>query len=162
VEEPGNAEEEVVEILAPWEAEGKLFRTGPQQIQFLGAFEGIMYFESGEGTLDAALFVCPTRHELNEATEKTNASGNCHIVAAEGNVYGRFQCEGTIGSCDGQFEITAGTDALKGITGGGAMKIRTALTATMRNAVSGDLVTEAAGLAIWPDLRVNIPQQPQQ
>jgi hypothetical protein len=153
-----SAEEAVVKILAPWEAEGKLYRVGPQQIQFLGAFEGIMYLETGDSELDAALFICPTRHELDEATERTSASGRCHIVAAEGNVYGRFECEGKIGSCDGRFEITAGTDALAGITGGGPMQIRTALTATMRNAVSGDMVTEAAGLAVWPELRIDIPR----
>ena len=133
-------------------------RIAPQQIQFVGEFEGIMYFEDGDGALNTALFVCPTVHELDQATEKTQASGNCHIVSAEGIVFGRFQCEGAIGYCDGQFEITAGTDALEGITGGGPMKIRTALTNTMRDAVSGSAVAEAAGLAIWPSLTVNIPQ----
>lgn len=147
--------------MAPWEADGKMYRIGPQRIQFIGEFEGIMYFEDGDGALNTALFVCPTLHELNEATEKTLASGNCHIVSAEGNVFGRFECEGAIGYCDGKFEITAGTDSLEGITGGGPIKIRTALTSTMRDAVSGSVVTEAAGLAIWPNLRVNIPE-PQQ
>ena len=153
------AEEETITVLAPWEAEGKIYKIGPQRIQFVGAFEGIMYIEAGAGELDAALFVCPTVHELNLETEKTRAHGHCHIVDAAGNVYGQFSCEGALGYCDGRFEITAGSDDLEGISGAGPMKIRTALTTTMRDSTSGALVSEAAGLAIWPDFKVSIPEK---
>jgi hypothetical protein len=155
-----NAEEETITVLAPWEAEGKMYKIGPQRVQFVGAFEGIMYIEAGAGELDAALFVCPTVHELNLETEETRADGHCHIVDAGGNVYGQFSCQGKLGYCDGRFEITAGTDDFEGITGAGPMKIRTALTTTMRDSTSGALVSEAAGLAVWPNFKISIPEKP--
>ena len=40
--QPAVADEEVVKILAPWEAEGKMYRIEPTKIQFVGEFEGIM------------------------------------------------------------------------------------------------------------------------
>ncbi len=152
-------EERVIKILAPWKAEGKVYRVGPELTEFVGAFEGIMYVERGEGELNTAIFVCPTTHELNEATQKTMARGRCHIAAAGGNVFGKFNCEGNLKTCLGRFEITAGTDEFDGMTGSGEIQIKTALSSTMREAVSGVEVAEAAGLAIWPNLTVNIPQR---
>lgn len=156
---PSIAREEVLELLAPWEAEGKLYKIGPQKIQFVGSFEGIMYRETGTGELDAAIFVCPAMHERDEVTNEVKASGTCHIVTAKGNVFGRFSCEGVGQNCDGQFEVTAGTDALEGITGSGEMNVRTAVTATMRDASTGTVVKESAGLAIWRNLRINVPER---
>ena len=152
-------EESAIKILAPWKAEGKVYRVGPEQTEFVGAFEGIMYVETGEGELNTAIFVCPTTHELNEATQKTRASGRCHIAAAGGNVFGQFSCEGNLKTCIGRFEITAGTDEFEGMTGSGEIQIKTALSSTMRDAVSGAVVAEAEGLAVWPNLTINIPRQ---
>jgi len=46
------AEEVELKILAPWEAAGRVFKVGPEMLQFIGTFEGIMYIEDGKGDLD--------------------------------------------------------------------------------------------------------------
>ena len=73
------AEEVNLKILAPWEAAGRVFKVGPEKLQFLGTFEGIMYIEDGKGDLDAALFVCPATQEINMANRQTIAHGRCLI-----------------------------------------------------------------------------------
>ena len=158
---PVSAEQAQISILAPWEADGKVYKVGPVETQFIGVFEGIMYVETREGELDTAIFVCPTTQELNTESNKTAASGRCHIVATKGNVFGEFSCTGEPGYCDGRFEITGGTDEFEGITGGGDMKIRIALSAMMRDATSGEVVAEAEGLAVWPNLTYTLPNSGQ-
>jgi hypothetical protein len=154
---PAIAEQVQISAFAPWEAEGKVYSVGPAEKQFIGVFEGIVYVEKREGEFDTAILVCPTTQELNTESNKTTASGRCHIVATRGNVFGRFSCTGDPGYCDGRFEITGGTDEFEGISGGGDMRIRITLSATMRDAVSGELVAEAKGLAIWPNLTYSLP-----
>ncbi|MEA3276969.1 MAG: hypothetical protein U9Q81_17120 [Pseudomonadota bacterium] len=151
------AEEKTIRILAPWEAEGKMYQIGTEEVQFLGELEGIMYVDSGEGSFDTALFVCPVVHRLDTSTDKTSVTGHCQIVAAEGNVFGRFSCAGKPGTCSGLFEITSGTDDFEGITGSGEIQLRTALSSMIRGQASGSVVAEAAGLAVWPSLSVSFP-----
>lgn len=144
-------------ILAPWQAEGKVYKVGPTENQFIGVFKGIMYVETKSGELDTALFVCPATHVLNVETKTTKGTGRCHIVAAAGNVFGTFNCTGKPGYCDGRFEITGGTDEFDGITGASDIEIRMALSVMMRDTTSGDVVAEAEGLAVWPNLKYSIP-----
>lgn len=154
---PVIAEQVQISAFAPWEAEGKVYKVGPTETQFIGVFEGIVYVEKREGEFDTAILVCPTTQELNTESNKTTASGRCHIVATRGNVFGKFSCSGEPGHCDGRFEITGGTDEFEGISGSGDMRIRIALSATMRDATSGEVVAEAKGLAIWPNLIYSLP-----
>jgi len=156
---PAMAEQVQISAFAPWEAEGKVYNVGPAETQFIGVFEGIVYVETGEGEFDTAILVCPTTQDLNTESNKTTASGRCHIVATRGNVFGKFSCTGDPGHCDGRFEITGGTDEFEGISGGGDIRIRIALSATMRDAVSGEVVAEAKGLAIWPELSYSLPNR---
>jgi hypothetical protein len=146
-------------ILAPWEAEGRVYQVGPTERQFIGEIEGIMYVEKGEGELDTALFVCPIVHEIETESNRTTASGRCHIVATRGNVYGKFTCTGEPGHCDGQFEVTGGTEEFERVSGGGAIRIRIALSVMATDEASGEIVAEAKGLAIWPDLALALPGQ---
>jgi hypothetical protein len=148
-----------VSVLAPWTAEGKVYKVSPTERQFVGAFRGIMYTDKKEGEIDTALFVCPTVHLLDMDSNRTEANGRCHIVATEGNIFGEFRCTGEPGRCDGQFEITAGSDEFAGITGSGEMKIRVAIDAMLPDATSGDVVAKAEGLAVWPNLTVNLPKR---
>ena len=152
------AEQREISMLAPWTAEGKVYKVGPAERQFVGVFKGIMYADNREGEMNTALFACPAVHLLDTASSKTEASGRCHIVATEGNIYGRFSCTGEPGWCDGRFEITAGSDEFEGITGSGDMNIRMAISTMMRDATSGDIIAEAEGLAVWPNLVVNMPE----
>lgn len=151
------AEEGTVKILAPWEAEGQVYKVGPAETQFIGEFGGIMYVETGEGELDTAIFLCPAIQDVDHTNKKTKASGRCHIVAAEGNIFAEFNCKGVPGRCKGTFKLTGGTDRFEGITGSGEMLVRSALSTFMSSAASGEVVQAAEGLAIWPALKYKIP-----
>ncbi len=151
--------DEKLSVLAPWQAEGKIYKVGPHEMQFIGVFKGIMYAESKSGDLDTAFFVCPATHVLNVETKKTKASARCHIVAARGNIFGRFECSGEPGYCDGRFEITGGTEEFDGIKGQSDMQVRMALSARMAEPTSGDVIAQAEGLAVWPNLTYSLPGQ---
>ena len=151
------AEEGTVTILAPWKAEGQVYKVGIKQTQFIGEFSGIMYVETGEGKLDTAIFVCPAVQDVDYVNNKTQANGRCHIVATDGNIFAQFDCTGVPGSCKGIFKLTGGTDRFEGITGSGEMHVRSALSAFMSDVASGDVVQTAEGLATWPALKYKIP-----
>ncbi|MGD8643739.1 MAG: hypothetical protein PVI15_05600 [Chromatiales bacterium] len=154
------AEKATLKIMAPWEAEGEIFKIGPERLQFVGKFDGIMYIEdekSEEGDFHTAIMVCPAVQEIDVKTSTTHARGHCHIIAPRGNVFAKFDCKGKIGSCEGTFELTGGTEELEGISGSGKMQMRAALGNLSLSATTGTVIREAAGLVIWPALNVNIP-----
>lgn len=152
------AEEGTVRILAPWQSGGQVYRVEPNKLLFQGQAEGIMYIESGEGALDAALFVCPSRREISLDDGKVEASGRCIIEGASGGaVFAKFTCRGEPGTCVGKFTLTGGTGRFAGITGEGDMLVRTAIAQIAEDLESGATITGAAGLAIWPNLSYKIP-----
>ena len=152
------AEEVNLKILAPWEAAGRVFRVGPELLQFLGTFEGIMYIEDGKGELDAAVFICPATQEINMANSQTMAHGRCMITGSEGHpVFADFTCKGVVGACQGKFKITGGEGPFEGIQGSSDMVIRSALGAMAVDAKSGSVIQAAEGLAIWPNLKYTLP-----
>ena len=147
------AEEGTVTILAPWKAEGQVYKVGTQQTQFVGEFGGIMYVATGDGHLDTAFFLCPAVQDVDHKNKTTQANGRCHIVAPEGNIYAQFDCTGVPGRCEGIFKLTGGTDRYEGITGSGEMLVRSALSTFMSNIESGTVIQSAEGLATWPDFK---------
>jgi hypothetical protein len=151
------AEEVNLKILAPWEAAGRVFKVGPEKLQFLGTFEGIMYIEDGKGTLDAALFVCPATQEINMVNSQTIAHGRCLISEDEGIVYAEFTCQGVVGACQGKFNITGGEGPFEGIQGSSDIIIRSALGAMAVDQKSGTVIQAAEGLAVWPNLKYTLP-----
>ncbi len=152
------AEEKTLNILAPWEAAGQIFKVGPDTVQFIGTFQGIMYIEDGSDELDAALLVCPATQEINMATNETVAHGRCMITEADGNrVYAEFICKGRVGSCDGTFKLTAGEGPYEGIQGSSPMVIRSALGGMAVDMDSGSVIRAAKGLAAWPNLTYTLP-----
>ena len=155
---PAQSEEGTVKIHSPWKAKGQIYKVGPKQFQFVGEFGGIMYVETGEGTLDTAILVCPAVQDIDYEHTKTRATGKCHIVAPEGNIFAQFNCSGKPGACNGEFKLTGGTDRFKGITGSGEIRVRTALSSYVTDDVaSGEIIAEAEGIAIWPSLKYKIP-----
>ena len=152
------AEERTVSIMAPWEGKGRVFLVGPEKLKFLGAFEGIMYIQDAKGALDAAVFVCPVVQEIDAKMNKTTINGNCLITTENDDlVFAELSLAGVIGASEGKFTITGGTGSLEGITGSGDMYARTALGATAVDLESGAVLEAAAGMAIWPELKVNRP-----
>ncbi len=154
------AEEETLSIMAPWEGQGRVFQIGPEKLKFLGSFEKIMYIENAKGALDAAAFICPAVQEIDAKSGKTTAIGNCIITTEKGDlVFSEWELAGVIGASQGKFTITGGTGSLKGITGSGDMYVRTALGAAAVDLESGAVLKAAAGMALWPELKVKRPAQ---
>ena len=151
------AEEVSLKILAPWEAAGHVFKIGPEKLQFIGTFQGIMYIENAKDELDAALFVCPATQEINTINRETIAHGRCMITEDNGYVYAEFTCKGVVGACSGKFNITDGEGEFKGIKGSSDMVIRSALGAMAVDMKSGSVIQAAEGLAIWPNLKYTLP-----
>ncbi len=155
---PLQAEEKQLKILAPWEAAGQVFKVGPESLQFIGTFQGIMYIEDGSDKLDAALLVCPATQEIEVTTGKTVAHGRCMITTSKGHpVYADFTCKGVVGACEGQFKLTGGEGPFQGIQGSSDMAIRSALGAMAVDMESGSVVRAAKGLAVWPNLKYRVP-----
>ncbi len=158
---PGQAGEGTLGAMSPWEATGEIFRVGPDRLQFLGKFEGILYVEKAEGELDAALLLCPGTQRVDLPTGKTEASGHCIMTGAKGDrVFAEWSCAGEAGKgCDGEIRLTGGTGRFAGITGSGEMFLRTALSEVRADLGSGMVVSRAAGLAVWPKLTYKVPDR---
>jgi hypothetical protein len=155
---PALAAEGKAKILAPWEANGQIFQVAVDKLQFIGTFEGIMYIEHGEGLLDAALFTCPSTQITEVLTNQTKAHGYCTIESPSGDyIYAEYTCEGEPGACAGTFTLTGGTGKLTGITGESDLIVRTALSGTTVDQQGGGTVSAAKGLAIWPEMRFQVP-----
>ena len=154
----GLAAEGKAKILAPGEAHGQLFQVAVDKLQFIGTFEGIMYIEHGEGLLDAALFTCPSTQITEVLTNQIKGHGYCTIESPSGDyIYAEYTCEGEPGTCAGTFTLTGGTGKLTGITGQSDLIVRTALSGTTIDQHSGGTVSAAKGLAIWPEMRFEVP-----
>lgn len=154
------AEDSVVRAMSPWQGSGQIFDVGPNKRQLLGRFTGIMYLDGGKGSLDTALMLCPAVVNIDLKTGKAEASGHCIITDGETNVvYSKWNCSGVPGACDGELTITGGSGRYEGITGGGKMVIRAALVETALDLSNGSVVREAAGLALWPELKYSTPAQ---
>jgi len=63
------------------------------------------------------------------------------------------------GTCEWAFTLTGGTGKFKGISGGGKIIVRAALAETAMDLSSGTVVRSAAGLAVWPEPKYNIPNK---
>ena len=152
------AKEVKLKITGPWEAGGRVFKVGPELLQFIGIFQGIMYIDDGKGELDAAVFVCPATEELNVSNGQTIAHGRCMITDSnEHVVYAEFTCKGDMDGCQGKFNLTGGEGSFKGIKGSSDMIIRSSLGAVAVNLESGAVVHAAEGLAVWPNMVYTLP-----
>lgn len=152
------AEVGMAKIMAPWEANGQIFQVAVDKLQFIGTFEGIMYIEHGDGLLDTALFTCPSTQLIYVLTNTISAQGYCAIESPNGDyVFAEYTCEGQPGVCKGTFTLTGGTGKLTGITGQSPMIVRTALSGTSKDEATGGTISAAKGLAIWPEMRFEVP-----
>ena len=152
------AEEGKVSALAPWQGEGHVYKVEPGKLLFLGRFDGIMYIETGKGTLNAALMVCPVTQEMDLRANTTSATGRCIMKNSDGHfVFAKWNCSGKPGGCEGDFILTSGTGRFKGITGSGRFRVRSVLQGLAKNVKTGEIIRGAAGLAVWKDLKYTIP-----
>ena len=152
------AEEGTVTVMSPWEGSGEVFQVAPDKLLVLSRYTGIMYIEDKEGALDTAVMLCPGVDEINVETKKTKGRGHCIISDGEDDlVFSEWTCVGVLGGCEGDFKLTGGTGKFEGISGGGKMHVRTALIEAAIDLSSGAVLKDAAGLAVWPELKYKIP-----
>ena len=159
------AAESMVKILAPWQGHGQVFKIAPDKVKVVGSFDGIMYIDNGKGELDAAVFMCPGTEYINLATKKAHIQADCVITKGTEKgkkvkvAYATLKADGQPGAFDGNFKIVGGEGAWKGISGGGEVTIRTAIGDMAVNKKTGEVINAAAGLAVWPALKVKFPNK---
>lgn len=147
------AEKKTLKATMPWDGEGRVFRVAPEQVLFLGAFQGIIYLETSEGHLDEGFVECPASQRVDLATKETSARGHCMITASGGDVvYADWTCKGSVGRCKGDFTLVGGSGKFKGVTGSSELLVRSPLRALVADMGNGNVLRVGSGLAELPKL----------
>lgn len=150
-------QEGTVSAVGPFLSTGEVSDTAPGERTIVGTFEGVMYIDSGEGLLDMAGFACPATVELDTSSGMLTSNGKCTLTGVQGNsVYAEWSCKGRVGNCQGDFKLTGGTGPFEGITGSGPIKVRTAMVELAADVESGEVVSGAIGVIIWPELKYKL------
>ena len=147
-----------VQVIIPWEGEGRIYRVAPDRMKFLGEIQGVMYIESSEGEMHEAFVSCPITQELDMNSGTTVAEGECEITASSETVlFADMTCKGEIGNCEGEFKLTGGLGNFAGISGSGGLRVRSPIRALAADLGSGALLRVGSGLAVITDLKYKIP-----
>ena len=156
---PVAAEEATINAFSAWIGDGELFPTGPDHAVFIGSLRGRIYVETEKGPIDAGLLICPAMVDLNLKTGVQRANAQCSVRSDDGaRVFGTLTCLGLhLIGCDGEFEITSGTDRFDGITGGGPVTIRSDLRALAVDLDSRRAVEAGTGTLVFRDFHYKIP-----
>ena len=152
------AEQDTVQAIIPWEAEGRVFQTDTNTMMFLGAFTGVMYIESSQGEMHEAFVMCPIIQTFDLDKGSSEAVGHCEISASSENVaYAELSCNGEVGSCQGTFTLVDGEGQFAGISGTGTLRVRSPMRALITGMAAGADLRVASGLAVIKDLEYRIP-----
>ena len=152
------AEQDTVQAIIPWEADGRVFQVDTGTLMFLGAFTGIMYIESSQGEMHEAFVMCPIIQTLSLEMGSSEAIGHCEISASPENVaYAKLSCNGEVGSCEGTFTLVDGEGEFAGISGAGTLRVRSPMRALITDMAAGAELRVASGLAVIKDLEFRIP-----
>jgi hypothetical protein len=153
------AEEGTVKATSAWQGQGRFFQVKEKQALFVGAFSGIMFVETKQGTLDAAKIVCPGMVEVNLSDGTQSGEGRCIITARDGGrVYARWNCAGEhLAGCKGAFTLLGGTGRFERITGQSEFLIRSDIATYVVDPAAEGVQATASGLAVWPALTYKTP-----
>ena len=152
------AEQDTVQVIIPWEAEGRVFQVDPSTMMFIGAIRGVMYVKSSRGELHEAFVMCPLIQKLVPETGMTEAVAHCEITASSEDVaYAELSCAGDSGNCQGTFRLIGGEGRFAGVSGTGELRIRSPIRALIADMASGADVLISSGLAVVDDLNYQIP-----
>lgn len=156
---PGHAaEQDTVQAIISWEANGRVFQVDTSTMMFLGAFTGVMYVESSQGEMHEAFVMCPIIQKLNLKTGNTEAVGHCEISASAENVaFAELTCNGELGSCNGTFTLIDGEGKFAGIAGTGTLRVRSPMRTLITDMAAGADLRVGSGLAVIKDLEYSIP-----
>ena len=152
------AEQDTVQAIIPWEADGRVFQVNTNTLVFLGAFTGVMYIESSLGEMHEAFVMCPIIQKFDLGTGNSEAAGHCEISASPEDVaYAELTCEGEVGSCQGTFTLVDGEGKFTDISGKGTLRVRSPMRALITGMAAGADLRVASGLAVIKDLEYRIP-----
>ncbi len=152
------AEQDTLQAIIPWEAEGRVFQVDTSTIMFLGAVKGVMYVESSRGEMHEAFVMCPLSQKLFLETGTTEGVAHCEISASPENVaYAELSCSGEVGSCQGTFTLIDGEGKFAGISGTGTLRVRSPMHALIADMAAGAVLRVASGLMVVKDLKYRIP-----
>lgn len=152
------AEQDTLQVIIPWEAEGRVFQADTSTIMFLGAVKGVMYVESSHGEMHEAFVMCPLIQKLSLETATTEGVAHCEITASSENVaYAEITCGGEVGNCNGTFTLIDGEGKFAGISGTGALRIRSPMHALISDMAAGAVIRVSSGLMVVKDLDYRIP-----
>ena len=152
------AEQDTIQAIIPWAAEGRVFQVDTETMMFLGAMHGIMYVQSSRGEIHEAFVMCPVTLNLNPASGESDASAHCEITASADDVaYADLSCKGKVGDCTGTFTLVDGEGKFAGISGSGKLRVRSPLGALVAGAAAGADIRVESGLLVVKDLEYRIP-----
>ena len=152
------AEQDTLQAIIPWEADGRVFRVDTKTMMFVGAVRGVMYIASSNGDMHEAFVMCPIVQKLSLETGQTEAVAHCEISASGEDVaYAELSCKGKMGGCHGTFTLIDGEGRFVGISGAGALRIRSPMRALIVDMAAGAVLRVASGLAFVKDLEFQIP-----
>ena len=152
------AEQDIVQAIIPWEAEGRVFQVDTGTMMFLGAIRGVMYIESSRGEMHEAFVMCPLIQNLFRETGETDAVAHCEISASPENVaYAELSCSGEVGNCEGTFTLVDGEGQFAGISGTGSLRVRSPMHALIADLAADSILRVSSGLAVVRDLNYRIP-----
>lgn len=153
-----SAEQAAVKAFAAWEGAGQAVRTGDSEATFVGTISGIVYVETEKGPVASGSMVCPAILQVNMNDGSQHGTGRCNLTADDGaQIFARLECSGIhLIGCDGDFTLTGGTGRFAGISGGGAVTLRSELREVVGMA-GGPVVESVSGIMFWPNLSYQIP-----
>ncbi len=152
------ADEATVRAFAVWQGQGQATQTGPNEAIFVGILTGTVYVETEKGPIASGQIVCPALITVKLDDRSQTASGRCTVTGEDGaQLFADIDCTGfhLIG-CRGQTKLTGGTGRFAGVTGGGAVTMRSDQRA-FAVASSGSVTEAATGIIYWPELRYTTP-----
>lgn len=152
------AEQDTLQAIIPWEAEGRVFQVDTKTMMFVGAVKGVMYIASSSGEMHEAFVMCPIIQKLVLETGKTEAVAHCEISASPDDVaYAELSCSGEVGSCQGTFTLIDGQGKFAGISGKGTLRVRSPMRALIVDMAAGAVLRVGSGLMVVKDLNYLIP-----
>lgn len=152
------AEQDTIQAIIPWDAEGRIFQVDTGTMMFLGAMHGVMYVQSSRGEIHEAFVMCPVTQTLDIDSGDTEAFAHCEITASADDVaYAELSCNGKVGDCNGTFTLVDGEGEFAGISGSGSLRVRSPLNALISGVAAGADIRIGSGLAVVKDLEYRIP-----
>ena len=155
----GYAAETTVKASAPIKGEGRFYKTGDNQLVFMGYFQGNVEVEGGRGDLHQAGMVCPGLMEVDRTTRTQQGEGRCIIATSGGDsLYASWACTGKPGEgCGGLFAITGGTGKFSKASGLSVFWMRSTVAEAVTTVPEKDVTATFTGQALWEGLKYTTP-----